>query len=196
MRRLRKNVVSTSSPPRQRRSEVLVPPKLQPVGDGYALRANYSVSWRDRIGTRRLIVPEGFWSRSRIQRILRPLAPDHRHLAAVLVHDVLYGCRGVVPPAWLMRRGYRGWSEDVQPICRAEADRVFRQLLWLGGVPGWRLWLLYAGVRTFGWASWSPESSARPAGWREWAAAARRRCGRFRARGAGPRAATARPVDR
>lgn len=177
--------VSSGQSPRQRRSEVLVPPRLQPVADGYSLGANYSVSWRDRIGTRRLIVPEGFWSRSRIQRILQPLAPDRRHLAAVLVHDVLYGCRGVPPPAWLMRRGYQGWSEDAQPIGRAEADRVFRQLLWLGGVPGWRLWLLYAGVRSFGWASWgwSPADNARLAGWRKWAAAARRRCERRRTRG-------------
>lgn len=130
-------------------------PKLRPLGGGYALVADHMIPWHDRIGNRRLLVPEGFWSLGRVQRLLRALGPDGAHAEAVLLHDALYGCGGLPPRGWLGRRGHGGsWSDDLRPIARGEADRVFRDLLRRGGVPAWRSWPLYAGIRLLGWTCW------------------------------------------
>jgi hypothetical protein len=40
------------------------------------------------------------------------------------------------------------------PVDRATADAVFREAMAVTGVPAWRRWLMWSGVRVFGSAHW------------------------------------------
>lgn len=73
-------------------------------------------------------VPRAFW------RLVFPKG-DEKALRAAFVHDFLY------------RRHPEGWT-------RAEADQLFYELLLKDGVPQWRAWLAYQGVRLFGGLAW------------------------------------------
>lgn len=81
------------------------------------------------------IVPEGFVTDfASVPRI--PLAflltGDSAHEAAV-VHDFAY---------------------SRQNITRSLADAVFREAMQVTGEPGWKSWLMWAGVRLGGWIAW------------------------------------------
>jgi hypothetical protein len=94
------------------------------------------------VAQRVFVVPEGFTSDfASVPRI--PLAflltGDSCHEAAV-VHDFLYA-RGVV-------------GRDV-------ADAVFREAAGVSGEPGWKSWLMWAGVRLGGWIAWRNHEQAR-----------------------------------
>jgi hypothetical protein len=83
-----------------------------------------------------IVVPEGFVTDfASVPRI--PLvflvAGDEGHLAAV-VHDFLY---------------------SRQDVPRSLADAVFREAMGASGEPGWRSWLMWAGVRLGGWVAWN-----------------------------------------
>jgi hypothetical protein len=83
-----------------------------------------------------IVVPEGFVTDfASVPRI--PLvflvAGDEGHLAAV-VHDFLY---------------------SRQDVPRSLADAVFREAMGASGEPGWRSWLMWAGVRIGGWVAWN-----------------------------------------
>ncbi|ANN70932.1 DUF1353 domain-containing protein [Bordetella bronchialis] len=52
---------------------------------------------------------------------------------AAVVHDFLYATR---------------------PVARRIADAVLREASAVTGVPVWRRWLMWAGVRAFGWIYW------------------------------------------
>ena len=73
-------------------------------------------------------VPRFFW------RLVFPPG-DSKALHAAFVHDYIY------------RTHPAGWT-------RADADKVFRELLVAGGIPAWRANLAYCGVRWFGGKSW------------------------------------------
>lgn len=82
------------------------------------------------------IVPEGFVTDfASVPRI--PLAflltGDSAHEAAV-VHD------------WLYRK-------DI--VTRSVADAVFEEAAKVSGEPGWKSWLMWAGVRLGGWIAWN-----------------------------------------
>lgn len=78
-------------------------------------------------------VPRFFW------RVVFP-PTDTRALRAAVIHD------------WLYRHQPKGWT-------RAQADALFRRLLIEDGVPSWRAWLAWAGVRAFGWIAWQSNAS-------------------------------------
>jgi hypothetical protein len=82
------------------------------------------------------IVPEGFVTDfASVPRL--PLAflltGDSAHEAAV-VHDFLY---------------------QRQEIPRQMADAVFEEAAKVSGEPGWKSWLMWAGVRLGGWVAWN-----------------------------------------
>jgi hypothetical protein len=82
------------------------------------------------------VVPEGFVTDfASVPRL--PLAflltGDSAHEAAV-VHDYLY---------------------REQQVSRSVADAVFREAAGISGEPGWKSWLMWAGVRIGGWVAWN-----------------------------------------
>lgn len=73
-------------------------------------------------------VPRAFWW------IVSP-AIDPRTIRAAICHDFLY------------RNSPQDWT-------RAEADRLFRDYSIEDGLPRWRAYIAYAGLRAFGGANW------------------------------------------
>lgn len=73
-------------------------------------------------------VPRFFW------RLVFPPG-DADALRAAILHDYIY------------REHPAGWD-------RSAADRLFRDVLLIDGVPGWRSRLAWAAVRIFGGGSW------------------------------------------
>lgn len=87
-------------------------------------------------------VPAGF--EFDLASIPRPLwwliAPFELSLAAPLVHDYLYRHGGVLP--------------DGRRFTRADADRLFLEIMRAERVPYWRRVLAFPAVRLFGWTGW------------------------------------------
>ena len=74
-------------------------------------------------------VPRFFW------RLVFPPG-DSRAMFAAFIHDYLY------------RKHPFGWTREM-------ADALFYKLLVKDGVPKWRAWLAYKGVRLFGSKAWN-----------------------------------------
>ena len=89
---------------------------------------------------RLLVVPAGFESDgASVPRIFWGYvfpSGDNRAMFAALVHDYIYRTH---PYGWIKR----------------DADDAFRDLLKLGGVPLFRAWKAYWGVRLFGGSAWN-----------------------------------------
>lgn len=88
------------------------------------------------IAGRIFAVPAGFLSDfASVPRL--PLAflltADSCHEAAV-IHDFIY---------------------SQQQVSRSVADAVFREAAGVSGEPGWKGWLMWAGVRLGGWVAWN-----------------------------------------
>lgn len=73
-------------------------------------------------------VPRFFW------RLIFPKG-DEKALRAAFAHDYIY------------RIHPEGWT-------KAEADRLFYELLLEDGVPTWRAWIAYKAVELFGGIAW------------------------------------------
>lgn len=58
---------------------------------------------------------------------------------AAVVHDYLY---------------------STQMVDRKTADAVLREASAVTGVPAWRRWMMWAGVRCFGWSHWTSKPQA------------------------------------
>jgi uncharacterized protein DUF1353 len=126
------------------RASRLPPPVLTWVGGNqWRLEANYV--YRD--GATIITVPAGFaFDLSSVPRALWWLiAPFELSIAAPLLHDFLY-LHGSSPPA--------GSVDPPRTYTRADADRVFVELMRAEGVPSWRRFLGYAAVRLFGGNAW------------------------------------------
>lgn len=93
-------------------------------------------------------VPRIFW---------RIIAPHELGLAAPLVHDYFYQCRGRFTPV----------GERAVQLTRSQVDQVFYEMMTDEGV-GWRRKPGYFGVRVGGWLPWwraaSRVEALRPAG--------------------------------
>ncbi len=76
-------------------------------------------------------VPRFFW------RLVFPPG-EPAALRAAVIHD------------WIYRSRPAGWS-------RRRADKLFLGMMILDGVPVWRAYLAWAGVRIGGWISWQKE---------------------------------------
>jgi len=46
------------------------------------------------------------------------------------------------------------WLYSTHQVRRSVADAVLREASAVTLVPGWRRWLIWAGVRLFGWSHW------------------------------------------
>lgn len=46
------------------------------------------------------------------------------------------------------------FAYSTKPVPRRIADAVLREASKVTGVPAWRRWLMWAGVRAFGWSHW------------------------------------------
>nr|WP_306456590.1 DUF1353 domain-containing protein [Paraburkholderia bryophila] len=46
------------------------------------------------------------------------------------------------------------WLYTEHPVAREVADAVLREASLVTGVPAWRAFLMWAGVRAFGWSHW------------------------------------------
>lgn len=85
-----------------------------------------------------ITVPKGFVTDlATIPRIFMPLLPvNDRHRAAAALHDFLY---------------------HDQPVSRRLADAIFRAAMRDLAVPGWKRWVMWAGVRAFGWTRYGKQ---------------------------------------
>ena len=85
-------------------------------------------------------VPKGFdTDLASVPRALSWAAADWRRSARPgVLHD------------WAYRTGAHAIG-DLRPISRASADLLFRDALIEEGVPAWRAWLMWLGVRVGGW---------------------------------------------
>jgi Protein of unknown function (DUF1353) len=120
-------------------------PVLTWIGPGNAWRLEEAYSYQD--GPTTITVPAGF--EFDLASIPRPLwwliSPFELSIAAPLVHDFLSQHEGD-PPA--------GSITPPRIYSRPEADRLFRHIMEVEGVPWWRRVLAYFGVRAFGWLAW------------------------------------------
>jgi hypothetical protein len=126
------------------RASRLRPPLLTWVGGNqWRLEADYP--YRD--GATTITVPAGFrFDLSSVPRALWWLiAPFELSIAAPLLHDFLY-LHGSLPPA--------GSVDPPRTYTRADADRIFVEIMQAEGVPAWRRLLGYAAVRLFGRNAW------------------------------------------
>ena len=96
--------------------------------------------YQSDVAGKTFIVPIGFQTdMASVPRLplVFMLAGDTSREASV-VHDFLY---------------------DTQPVKRALADRVLKEASGVTGVPVWRRWMMYAGVRLFGGSHWKPAAA-------------------------------------
>lgn len=126
-------------------ASALPAPVLTWIGPGNVWRLEEAYSYPD--GPNTITVPAGF--EFDLASIPRPLwwliSPFELSIAAPLIHDFLSQHKGD-PPA--------GSITPPRIYSRAEADRLFRHIMEIEGVPRWRRLLAYVGVRTFGWLGW------------------------------------------
>lgn len=54
------------------------------------------------------------------------------------------------------------WLYTSHELSRAQADAVLREAATLAGVPAWRAWLMWAGVRLGGFGPWEADGPPQP----------------------------------
>lgn len=120
----------------------LAPPLLSKPGEFWRLEADYV--YHDIKATLR--IPAGFeFDLASVPRVLWALiAPFELSIAAPLLHDFLYRHGGAVQP----------WTVPAVGYTRAEADRVFAEVMALEGVFAWRRGVAYRAVRMFAGSAW------------------------------------------
>ena len=122
----------------------LPPPLVTYLGEG---RWRLEQSYEHRDGDTTITVPAGFeFDLSSVPRIFWSLiAPFELSIAAPLLHDFLYRYGGKPPD---------GAVTPPRSYTRAEADRIFRDIMRAEGVSAWRRTLGYAATRIFGRSAW------------------------------------------
>lgn len=103
--------------------------------DGFPFTLLAPLAFESDILKRTITVPVGFKTDlASIPSIVWPLIPKvGKYDKAAVIHDFLYQNNGCT---------------------RGEADAVLQEAMRVLKVPGWRLKLIYAGVRTSGWHKW------------------------------------------
>lgn len=103
--------------------------------DGFPFTLLRALVYKSDLLKRTLVVPEGFKTDfASIPAVVWPLIPKvGKYDKAAVVHDFLYQNNGCT---------------------REEADGVLREAMRILHVPGWRMSLIYAGVRSGGWLVW------------------------------------------
>ncbi|MBI1268367.1 MAG: DUF1353 domain-containing protein [Cryomorphaceae bacterium] len=130
-------------------------PDIRPISEGgYRLEQDYIYSDRSGVTTLDIVtfvVKKGFeYDGASVPRALwsvTGISPDGLNRAAALIHDYIYVAKGNV----LI---YAGAIKCALHITRAQADRLFLDMLKKSGV-GWRSrHTQYLAVRLFGWVYW------------------------------------------
>jgi len=106
-------------------------PKLEQVGERrWKTLSNIIVD--SDILSKRLVIRSGFHTDlASVPQILWALIPPHgEYSCAAIAHDYLY---------------------QNHLVSRADADRLFKELMVSLKASKWRLWLMWAGVRLGGW---------------------------------------------
>ena len=116
------------------------PPLLCPIGRGmWQLAGDYVVP---AFGFS-MHIPAGF--------ITDLASVPHFLRSLVGTEDV--GAVGAIAHDWLYQ--HAGWADGlVEPLRRVRVDRLFRVLMQMENVVGWRRWVAWAAVRCAGWACW------------------------------------------
>jgi len=119
-------------------------PLVTYLGDG---RWRLEQAYEHRHGDTTITVPAGFeFDLSSVPRVFWSLiAPFELSIAAPLLHDFLYRYGGNPPT---------GSVTPPRTYTRAEADRMFREIMKAEGVSAWRRTLGYAVTRIFGRSAW------------------------------------------
>lgn len=119
-------------------------PLVTYLGDG---RWRLEQAHEHRDGDTTITVPAGFeFDLSSVPRVFWSLiAPFELSIAAPLLHDFLYRYGGNPPT---------GSVTPPRTYTRAEADRMFREIMKAEGVSAWRRTLGYAATRIFGRSAW------------------------------------------
>ena len=125
----------------------LPPPLISYLGGG---RWRLEATYRYRAGTTVITVPAGFeFDLASVPRLLWTLiAPFELSIVAPLLHDFLYRNGGSLPA---------GAIEPRRTFTRAQADRLFLDLMGVENVPAWRRVPAYLAVRLFGGHAWRRE---------------------------------------
>lgn len=134
-------------------------PNITPIRfrgkDGYELVDPYWLIWEAEGDMWSIEIPGGFrYDGASVPRLLWSLSgisPDGLHRAAALVHDWLYVHSGELPGDSFRKNGV----ECDVPWTRAQADKLFANLLALSGVGKLRRRLMYLAVRAGGWTAWT-----------------------------------------
>ena len=119
-------------------------PLVSYLGDG---RWRLERPYEHRDGSTTITVPAGFeFDLSSVPRAFWSfIAPFELSIAAPLLHDFLYRYGGKLPP---------GSVTPPRSYTRAEADRMFREIMRAEGVSVWRRTLAHAATRVFGGSAW------------------------------------------
>jgi len=102
--------------------------------------------------THEILVPAGYrYDRSTIPWELL-ISKDQLGCKGALVHDFLYGCKGVVPTRSVAELTPStelgtGWCYPWTVFTREEADELFRVVMLADNVLPWRAWAAWATVR-------------------------------------------------
>ncbi len=122
-------------------------PDIRPIADGkYRLKALYHYEYGDVVFKIRAGFIHDGASVPRLAWTLSGLRPDGLLRAAALLHDALYQHCGELPRSWV----FPGKTK----FTRAEADRIFHDVMQAAGVGWWKRKVAYRGVRIGGWISW------------------------------------------
>ena len=122
----------------------LAAPLVTYLGDG---RWRLERSYHFGDGETMITVPAGFeFDLSSVPRVFWSfIAPFELSIAAPLLHDFLYRYRG---------KPLGGAVTPPRTYTRAEADRLFREIMRVEGVSTWRRTLGYVATRVFGRSAW------------------------------------------
>ncbi len=127
--------------------KVIHMPSLSPAGSqGWRIETSGAVEWR---GTILILWPGKTTDLASVPKLLRPLIDDDEpglRLAAML-HDAAYRNWPCFSPVSLTRR---------------EADAMLFDVAVAQGLPAWKAWLVWYGVRLFGWRHWKRRVLPRP----------------------------------
>ncbi|MDJ0665419.1 MAG: DUF1353 domain-containing protein [Acidimicrobiia bacterium] len=123
----------------------LAAPVVTYIGPGNVWRLEADYAYQD--GPTLITVPAGFrFDLASIPRVFWWLiSPFELSVAAPLLHDFLYAYKGDPP---------QGSLDPSRQYSRKEADQLFKRVMEIEGVPGWRRRPAYAAVRAFGWIGW------------------------------------------
>ena len=131
---------------------------VTPLDDGRRWRVDEPFEyWIEEVGRGpRVVVEPGFITDfASVPRLFWNIFPPWgRYGKAAVVHDHLYQTLGLI----IEQDGTE------KHISRARCDRIFLEAMAVLGVPAWKRWVMWAGVRMGGWLPWRRYQNGHRAG--------------------------------